>query len=199
MFSSQPPRENGRPPSDETVTVMDEMGQTLQCSVEHSFDLDGQEYLLLMPIDTPVEIFSWVGEDQDDDEAHPVEDEAEIDKLFPIAKAVLEEQNLTLKRTAVVLTVEGDLPEWTPENEENDSDGAPEGEYEELQWIASFYNEEQEYGIYSPLDPFFVLARVNAAGEPELLSQEEFKEIEPMLPAIEGMIEDRLFEELDGE
>lgn len=193
MTKSQSPKENGRPSSD-TVTLTDESGRSLTCSIEHSLELEGQEYVLLLPIDSPVEIFAWQAEG-DDEEAVPVEDE-EIDQLFSIAKAVLEEQNLTLKRTAITLTVEGDLPDLSSEDFGDDEE-TEEGDYEELQWLASFYNEEQEYAIYTPLDPFFVLARINAAGEPELLSPEEFKKLEPMLPTLEGLIEDRLFEELE--
>jgi uncharacterized protein YrzB (UPF0473 family) len=186
--------ENGRPPL-ETVTITDETGRSLICSVEHSFELEGQEYVLLLPVDSPVEIFKWLEED-DDEEAVPVDDEDEIDEIFSIAKAVLEEHNLNLKRSAITLTVEGDLPELPDEELEDDSD-VPESDYEELQWLASFYNEEQEYAVYTPLDPFFVLARINEAGQPELLSPEELQKIEPLLPSLEGLIEERLFEELE--
>ncbi|MBD2039299.1 DUF3727 domain-containing protein [Microcoleus sp. FACHB-672] len=191
MTKSQSPKENGRPSSD-TVTLTDESGRTLTCSIEHSLELEGQEYVLLLPIDSPVEIFAWQAEG-DDEEAVPIEDE-DVDPLFSIAKAVLEEQNLTLKRTAITLTVEGDLPDLSSEDIGEDED-TEEGDYEELQWLASFYHEELEYAIYTPLDPFFVLARINDDGEPELLSPEEFQKLEPMLPALEGLIEDRLFDE----
>lgn len=193
MTKSQSPKENGRPSSD-TVTLTDESGRSLTCSIEHSLELEGQEYVLLLPIDSPVEIFAWQAEG-DDEEAVPVEDE-DVDPLFSIAKAVLEEQNLTLKRTAITLTVEGDLPDLSSEDIGEDEE-TEEDDYEELQWLASFYHEELEYAIYTPLDPFFVLARINADGQPELLSPEEFKKLEPMLPTLEGLIEDRLFEELE--
>ncbi len=170
-----------------SVTLTDEVGRALNCYIEHSLDVEGQEYVLLLPVDSPVEVFAWQ-EDAEDEEAVPVEDEDEIDKIFPIAKAVLAEQNLILKRTAVTLTVEGDLPEAEEEEElENDED---EEEQEELQLLASFYYEEQEYAIYAPLDPFFILARMDADGVPNLLSPEEFQKIEPMLP----MLEDQLFD-----
>jgi hypothetical protein len=171
-----------------TVVLTDENGRTMTCYVEHSLELEGQEYVLLLPVDSPVEIFAWkeMGEDE---EAIPVEDEDEIDRVFPIAKAVLGEQNLSLKRTAVTLTVEGDLPELT---EDDLAEDELEEEHEELQLLASFYEGEQEYAIYAPLDPFFILARIDANGEPVLLSPEEFQKIEPMLP----MLEDQLFDEL---
>ncbi|KGF71461.1 hypothetical protein DO97_19490 [Neosynechococcus sphagnicola sy1] len=172
-----------------TITLTDEAGRTLTCYVEHSLQLEGQEYVLLMPVDSPVEIFAWQEEDADDEAALPV-DEAEIDQIFPIAKAVLEEQNLTLKRTAITLTVEGELPDYLEEEEELDEE---EEDQEELQLLASFYHEEQEYTIYTPLDPFLILARLGADGQPQLLSPEEMEKLEPLLP----MLEDQLFDELE--
>lgn len=192
MFPSQYPKENGQ--SDEVcVTVTDEVGRSLTCSVEYSMEVEGQEYALLLPIDAPIEIFTW-NEDDADDAAIPVEDEDEIDRIFETAKVVLQEQNLTLQRTAVTLTAAGELPEFPDEEDlADDQSGDGDSDYEELLWLASFYHEEQEYAIYTPFDPFFILARMNAGGEPELLSEEEFRRLEPMLP----MLEDQFFDELD--
>lgn len=174
-----------------TVTLQDEAGRSINCYVEQSLEVEGEEYVLLLPVDSPVEIFVWQeGEDEDDEEAVLVEDDAQIDVLFPVAQAVLQEQNLTLKRTAVALTVEGDLPELV---EDEEADEAADEEHEELQLLASFYHEEQEYAIYTPLDPLFILARINEAGQPTLLTPAEFEKIEPMLP----MIEDQLFDEME--
>lgn len=192
MFSSPYPRENGH--SDEvSVTLTDEAGRSLTCSVEYSLDVEGQEYVLLLPVDSPVEIFTWNGDDADE-AAIPVEDELEIDKIFDTAKVVLQEHNLQLQRSAVTLTVAGELPEFPDEDElaaERDTDEDPESE--ELLWLASFFHEEQEYAIYTPLDPFFILARINDQGQPQLLSAEEFQKLEPMLP----MLEDQFFNELE--
>ncbi|MGE5659434.1 MAG: DUF3727 domain-containing protein [Actinomycetota bacterium] len=191
MFPSQYPKENGH--SDEVcVTVTDETGRSLTCSVEYSMEVEGQEYVLLLPIDAPVEIFTWNGDDADE-AAIPVEDEAEIEQIFDTAKVVLQEQNLTLQRTGVTLTVAGELPEFPDEEPPEERSGELESEYEELLWLASFYHQEQEYAIYTPLDPFFILARMNAEGEPELLSEEEFRKLEPMLP----MLEDQFFDDME--
>jgi hypothetical protein len=177
------------------ITITDDAGRTLDCTIEHSLSVEEQEYVLLLPVDSPVEIFAWQENNEDEDEAVPVEDEDEIDTIFSTAKVVLEEQNLILKRTAVTLTVEGDLPDLV-EEEEFLTDEEPEGEdyeEEELQLLARFYYEEQEYAIYTPLDPFFIFARLDDEGQPHLLSQEEFKKLEPMLP----MLEDQLFDALE--
>lgn len=172
----------------ETVTLTDAAGRTIACTVEHSIEIEDQDYVLLLPVDSPVEIFAWQ-EDGEEEEPIAVEDDRDIDVLFSIAKAVLEEQNLTLKRTAVTLTVEGDLPDAEDDSEYLEG----EDDEEELQFLASFYHEEQEFGVYAPLDPFFILARLNDDGQPELLSPEELEKIEPMLP----MIEDQLLDQFE--
>jgi hypothetical protein len=192
-MSSSPYRKDNGKSNEESVTLTDEVGRSLTCNIEYSMNLEGQEYALLLPIDSPVEIFTWQGDDTDE-AAIPVEDETEIDKIFDTARVVLQEQNLTLRRTAVTLTVVGELPEFPEDDMASDADDPDEeSEFEELMWLTSFYHEEQEYAIYTPLDPFFILARMNDDGKPELLSEEEFQRLEPMLP----MLEDQFFDELD--
>ena len=191
-MSSSPYRKDNGKSNEESVTLTDEVGRSLTCNIEYSMNLEGQEYALLLPIDSPVEIFTWQGDDTDE-AAIPVEDETEIDKIFDTARVVLQEQNLTLRRTAVTLTVVGELPEFPEDDMASDADPDEESEFEELMWLTSFYHEEQEYAIYTPLDPFFILARMNDDGKPELLSEEEFQRLEPMLP----ILEDQFFDELD--
>ena len=191
-MSSSPYRKDNSNSNEESVTLTDEVGRSLTCNIEYSMNLEGQEYALLLPIDSPVEIFTWQGDDTDE-AAIPVEDETEIDKIFDTARVVLQEQNLTLRRTAVTLTVVGELPEFPEDDMASEADPDEESEFEELMWLTSFYHEEQEYAIYTPLDPFFILARMNDDGKPELLSEEEFQRLEPMLP----MLEDQFFDELD--
>ena len=192
MFSSQSPQENGRSQED-IVTLTDEQGRSLNCMIQSILPLEGQDYLLLVPVDAPVEILRWPSDDEDDETPIPVESEAELDQILPLAKVVLEEQNLTLKRTAVTFTVGGELPEVDPDDLEDNDEDSGEGDYEEMIELASFYCEEQEYGIYMPVEPFFILARQNERGEPQLLSSEELQRIEPLLP----LIEDQLFDDLD--
>ncbi|NJK73212.1 MAG: DUF3727 domain-containing protein [Oscillatoriales cyanobacterium RU_3_3] len=191
MFSSPNPKENGN--SDEvSVTLTDEVGRSLTCNVEYSMNVEGQDYVLLLPVDSPVEIFTWDGDDSDE-AAILVEDETEIDKIFDTARVVLQEQNLSLQRTAVTLTVVGELPEFPDEDLVPDTESEDESDFEELLWLTSFYHEEQEYAIYTPLDPFFILARMSDDGKPELLSPEEYQKLEPLLP----MLEDQFFDELE--
>lgn len=175
-----------------TVTLTDDTGLNLDCYVEHTLTVEGEAYVLLLPVDSTIEIVSWQDDGSDEEEAVLVEDSKQIDRIFPTAKAVLAEQNLTIKRTAVVLTVEGDLPDLA--DEDYGEDGAEQDEeQEELQLLSSFYHEDQEYAIYAHLDPYFILARMGENGKPILLSPEELKRLEPLLP----MIEDQLFDALE--
>lgn len=187
---------NGETVEGEMVVLTDaDTGRTIACTVERFLAIENQDYALLLPIDTPVEIFVWQEAEDDDEEAVPVEDDSDIDVLFSTAKAVLEEQNLTLKRTAVMLTVEGDLPDLDEEAEfeglEPDQDTE---EAEELQYLASFYYEEQEFAVYAPLDPCFILAKLDSDNQPHLLTAEELKDLEPFLE----QIEDQFFDEFDS-
>ncbi len=194
MLPSPYPNDNEQ--EEEIVTLTDEKGRSLSCTIEYSIEIEEQDYVLLLPVDTPVEIFTWHEEEGDDDDAAVfVEDDEEIDTIFDTAKVVLEEQNLKLQRTAVTLTVSGELPEFEDEEDLIDTDDNHNGEsdYEELMLLARFYHEEQEYAVYTPLDPFLLLARMKSNGEVELLSDEERERIEPLLP----MLEDQLFDELD--
>ena len=188
---NQPPKQNGRS-YDSSVTLTDEAGRSLCCYIEQSFEIDSENYVLLMPVDTPIDILALHGDEEAEDATLATEEE--IDLIFDTAKAVLGEYNLKLQRTALTLTVLGEIPEWDEEEVEEE---AGDQEYEELLSIANFYHDEQEYAICTPLDPFFILARLNEFGEPELLSKEDYQKLEPMMPYIESLLEDQLFADLD--
>ncbi|MBD2099407.1 DUF3727 domain-containing protein [Leptolyngbya sp. FACHB-261] len=179
--------------SDETILYLkDEAGLSLPCYVERAFEIDGDDYVLLQPVDYPVQIFAWEATDEDENTLADLEDD-ELAEVFPTAQAVLAEQNLTLKRTAHTLTVDGDIAE--PEEEdifsiETDEDSDVEGEFQKL---ASFFHEEQEYAVFTALSPLLFFARLKNATQVDLLSPEEFQKIQPML----AMIEDSLFDDED--
>jgi len=190
-----PAPDNNDSSSAASVILKDEFGRSLVCHIEHSIDIDGKQYLLLLPADAPVEIIAWE-DDGEEAEAILIEDDEEIDSVFENAKAVLAEQNLVLKRSAFSLTVtvteEGEWPEADDDEVltlEIEEDGVA-LEPEEFQLLANFRYQEQEYGVYTPLDPLLFFARLNSKGEPELLSPEEFKEVQPLL-------EEQLFEAMD--
>jgi hypothetical protein len=165
-----------------TVSLKDEDGRSLLCHIENSMKVQGKEYVLLLPVDTPIEIFAWADDEESDDEEGEMLvdiDEAELDDVFATARAVLAEQDLILNRTALTLTASGDIPEV----EEDDIIALdiedPDGKFnmEQFQQLAAFFFEEQEYVLCTPLDPLLFFARVTATGEPELLSPEEFQEL----------------------
>jgi len=181
-----------------TVFLKDENGRSLKCYVERSMVIGSQEYLLLLPVDAPIEIFAWDSEDDEaaaddeDDEMLVDIDEEEISEVFDTAKAVLGEQNLFLARTAFTLSASGELPEATDDDviTLDISDSEETEDTEEFQLLANFFYEEQEYAICTPFEPLLFFARLNASGDPELLPPEEFE-------AVRSQLEDQLFEELE--
>jgi hypothetical protein len=172
-----------------TVLLSDAEGKELECSIEYSFTHDRENYLVLLPKDTPVEIFVWQSAG-DEEELVPVEDESLIDELFDLAKAVLSEQNLKLKRTGITLTVEGDIPDLEEEEDDEDIDS----DMESFQLLASFYFGDDEYEISTPLDPLFLLAKQEEPGKAKELSESELKKIEHLLPEIEQNLEEQLLD-----
>lgn len=191
MNSSPFPEDNDHD-SESSLILTDELKRTLECYIEHTLSVEGEKYVLLLPVDAPIEIFAWQV-DGDEEEAVLVEDDDMIEAIFGTAQAVLSEQNLILKNTAYALTVAGELPVEDDESKlftleiEDEENGL---EPEQLMEIATFYHDDQEYAIYTPLDPLLFFARITKTGEPELLSPEEFRKFQPLL-------EEHLFNEVE--
>jgi Protein of unknown function (DUF3727)/Protein of unknown function (DUF1292) len=165
-----------------TMILKDEDGRSILCQVENTMKVRDKEYVLLLPIDTPIEIFAWAEDEEDADEEGEMLvdiDDEELEDVFATARAVLAEQDLILNRTALTLTASGEIPEV----EEDDIIALdiedPDGKFnmEQFQQLAAFFYEEQEYVVCTPLDPLLFFAKINAQGEPELLSPEEFQEL----------------------
>lgn len=165
-----------------TVLVRDGDGKDLLCFLEQLIPLDGQDYALLTPVDTPVSLFRL----QDETDPEPITSIASSEPILSVADVVLQEHDLTLVRSAVTLTVSGELDEPDPEELDDDDDDADD-ESETYELLVSFMVEQQEYGLYIPLDPFFVVARM-VDGQAELVEGEDFDRIQPR---IEAEIEDR--------
>ena len=173
------------------VNLTDETGRTLGCYVEKYLELDSKTYLLLLPVDSPIEIFAWNEDDDDDDESAEltaIDEDDQIAIIFADASAVLSEQNLTLKRTAYILTASGDLPPLDPEKilqiDLEEGEEGEELEPDEFQILCQFYNKEQEYIICTPVDPrlyYSFFGRKNELGVVEILSNQESDEIAPYL------------------
>ena len=177
-------------PNTETIVVTDEQGRTIDCYVEREFVIEGGDYALLLPIDVPIEIFAWEEDEDGEDSLTDLEDE-EVETVFLTARAVLAEQDMTLTQSALTLTAKGDLP--VPEEDDivtlDLSDESGDLESEDFQLLANFFHEEQEYAIYTPLNPLLIFVRLQQDGQAVLLEPEEFEGIRPQL-------EDQFFDEL---
>ncbi|MBE9062743.1 DUF3727 domain-containing protein [cf. Phormidesmis sp. LEGE 11477] len=177
------------------VSLSDEDGRQLACYVEKNIDVEGAEFLLLLPVNLPIEIFVWEPDEDDDDEAAEilvdVEDEA-IDELFPSARAVLAELDLILERSAYTLTAAGDLPEA----DEDDcfsldiSEDETHPVTEEFQMLATFFHKDAQYTLCTPLEPLLFFAQRDSDGSIELVDPEDFQKMRSQL-------EDKLFDVLD--
>jgi hypothetical protein len=159
-----------------TVLVRDGQNRQLLCFLEQLIPLDGHDYALLTPVDTPVCLFRL----RDDEDPELIETLEASEPILSVADVVLQEHDLTLVRSAVTLTVSGELEEPDPDDLEDDEDGDEESETYEL--LVSFLADEQEYGLYIPLDPFFVVARIEG-GEGVLVEGEEFERVQPRIEA----------------
>jgi hypothetical protein len=163
-----------------TVVVKDDAGRSLPCYIEHSLQLKEASYVVLMPVDTPVYLFAF--DDEESEDPLIIEADEDIAALYPIAKAVLEEQNMVLHWSAFSLTVSGDVPDLEEEEEDYgyDPDDANGTSHEAFQLLAEFLHEDQEYAICAPLNPVLILARM-VKGQPQVLEEDELERIQPLL------------------
>lgn len=185
-----------------TLLVHDGQGRQLLCYLEQLIPLDGHDYALMTPVDTPVSLVRLPA--SEDEEPEEIVDWEERAPILEVAEAVLQEHNLTLVRSAATLTVTGDFEEPElddededePDDDEIEEDALEEEEEEEGSELFEslldrpFYVGEEQYDLFVPLDPFFVVARVEG-NRADLVEGEEFQRIQ-------SRIEDELDErELD--
>jgi len=164
-----------------TVLVRDQSGRQLLCFLEQLIPLDGKDYALLTPVDTPVCLVQIAENENGEDEV--IEELSHAEPILSVADVVLQEHDLTLVRSAVTLTVSGDLEEPDPEEYDDDElDGDDEDETDLYEMLIQFRAEEKEYGLFIPLDPFFVVARMEN-GEGVLVEGEEFERVQPLIEA----------------
>lgn len=143
------------------ITVKNRKGGEIKCILEHTIPLDGNDYLLLTPVDLPVCLVRMSKGEGDKDEI--IEDVEGAEDILCVADSALAGYGLALVRSAVTLTVSGELEE--PDADEIDEEmeeGMDDGEEESdlYQLLIPFRADGQEYGLYIPLDPFFVVARM---------------------------------------
>jgi hypothetical protein len=159
-----------------TVLVSDSNGRQLLCFLEELIPLDGHDYALLTPVDTPVCLFRL----RDDEEPELIDTLQATEPVLSVADVVLQEHDLTLVRSAVSLTVNGELDEPEPEDLDEDEEGDDDTDTYEL--LVSFMVDAEEYGLYIPLDPFFVVARLTLDGA-VVVEGEEFDRVQPRIEA----------------
>lgn len=187
----------------ETVVLKDDQGRQLVCYVEEPVRLEGNTYALLTPVDTPVCLVR-LGEDESE---HEIIEELEgAEAILSIADAVLQEHDLTLVRSAHILTVNGEIdgPDLV-EDEDAEDDDAEDDDLDDLEDIGDdgesdtyemlldrpFWVGEEQYALFIPLDPLFLVARLDASGA-ELVSDEELERVGPL---IEASIEEQSVDE----
>ena len=163
-----------------TLLVKDTQGSDLLCFLEQIVPLEGNEYALLTPVDTPVSLFQLI----DDEDPKLIETIEKNEPILEVADVVLQEHDLRLVRSAITLTVSGELDEPEPEEiEEEDIDD----ESETYELLVNFRVNDNEYGLYIPLDPFFIVGKIEN-GEVKLVEGEEFDKIQS---GIEAELEER--------
>tara|TARA_B100000212_G_C27361049_1_gene528203 strand:+ start:1096 stop:1632 length:537 start_codon:yes stop_codon:yes gene_type:complete len=163
-----------------TLLVKDSQGSELLCFLEQVVPLEGNEYALLTPVDTPVSLFQLI----DDQDPKLIETIEKNEPILEVADVVLQEHDLRLVRSAMTLTVSGELDEPEPEEiEEDDIDD----ESETYELLVNFRVDNNEYGLYIPLDPFFIVGKLED-GEVKLVEGEEFDNIQS---GIEAELEER--------
>ena len=163
-----------------TLLVKDSQGSDLLCFLEQVVPLEGNEYALLTPVDTPVSLFQLI----DNQDPKLIETIEKNEPILEVADVVLQEHDLRLVRSAITLTVSGELDEPEPEEiEEEDIDD----ESETYELLVNFRVDNNEYGLYIPLDPFFIVGKLED-GEVKLVEGEEFDKIQS---GIEAELEER--------
>jgi hypothetical protein len=161
-------------------TATDDKGRKIECFSERTIPAYGVDYSLLTPIDTPV-VLVRIGEGDEDDEL--IEDLESAGEILAVADVCLAGHSLTLVRSAVTLTVSGKLLPVESEEIEDDDADLPEEEDDLFELLISFQHNGQEYGLYIPLDPFFVVARVTGDSEGVVVTGDEFEPIRPIIEA----------------
>ena len=163
-----------------TLLVKDSQGSDLLCFLEQVVPLEGYEYALLTPVDTPVSLFQLI----DDQDPKLIETIEKNEPILEVADVVLQEHDLRLVRSAITLTVSGELDE--PELEEIE-EGDIDDESETYELLVNFRVDNNEYGLYIPLDPFFIVGKLEN-GEVKIVEGEEFDRIQS---GIESELEER--------
>ena len=96
------------------------------------------------------------------------EEDAQMDDLFPVAEALLAEDDLFLYRSATTLTLQGDLEldSDISEDDEADDKGFPDDEE-----LASFEHKGAEYCIIKVGMPLMLVGKATLGGNDEQMAE----------------------------
>eukprot|EP00871_Galdieria_phlegrea_P004228 jgi/Galph1/4806/GphlegSOOS_G3486.1 len=158
------------------VTLVDtKYNRELPCYVEQEFEHEGK-----ILVTNPYFFASYERGEEGDWELTPLEDEQLVDRLFPYAFQTLTEREIFLNRSAVTLTIEGELPEI----EDGEEDVFVEAE-EDVRLVGTFHDgqNENEYYIFANMDPFLLLGKKSGENV-VLLGNGEFDKIAPVAEKI---------------
>ena len=157
----------------QTLILNDSNGNELFCYLEQLVIVEEEEYALLTPVDTPVSLFKI----NEEDEPELIEKIDKNEQILKNAEAVLQEHDLRLIRSAVTLTVAGELEE--PIYDELEEDYIDD-DSESYELLVNFNLFDQEYGLYIPLDPFFIVGKLKDKVA-LLIEDDEFDKIQPLI------------------
>ena len=158
-----------------TLLLKDSSDDELFCYLEQIVKVEGTEYALLTPVDTPVTLFKI----NEKDEPELIERIEKNEQILQNADAVLQEHDLILVRSAVTLTVSGELED--PVYDELEEDEVNKDESETYELLVNFNVLNDEYGLYVPLDPFFIVGKLIKNGGAILIEDEEFDRVQPLI------------------
>tara|TARA_Y100001968_G_scaffold330452_1_gene382383 strand:+ start:10672 stop:11208 length:537 start_codon:yes stop_codon:yes gene_type:complete len=156
-----------------TILLKDSNQNELFCYLEQLVNIEKKEYALLTPVDTPVTLFK-INEKEQPELIEKIE---KNEQLLKNADAVLQEHDLKLIRSAVTLTVSGELEEPIYDELEDDEIN---DESETYELLVNFNLLDEEYGLYVPLDPFFIVGKLEGK-EALLIEDEEFNRVQPLI------------------
>ena len=120
------PQDASAPADMPTLVVQDSQGRQLLCFLEQLVPLQGRDYALLTPVDTPVSLVRLP--QNESEEPEEIVDWSEREPILAVAESLLQEHNLSLVRSAATLTVTGDFEEPGLDEEDDTEDEIEEGD-----------------------------------------------------------------------
>jgi len=164
------------------IAFIDRSSSTfIDCYADAMAIVGEEEYTIGSPCDNSVALCY----SDDEDELVPIElDEDLMDKIFPVAARIIEEEfgeELTLARTPQTLTLMGELEEGDSD-EERDL-GANDDDEEDVELLVAFEHEGRGYNLVRLIDPVLLVGRNTRNDDSKcyLLSPEEADEVMPLL------------------